>query len=90
MNQNLVAATVGVILGAAALSVGAPVACAQESPCEIQSRCCNHGKDAKPWAGLKGGVTWEKSLDEARKRAAREGKPILLYQLVGDLDKEGC
>jgi len=35
-------------------------------------------------------VKWEASLDEARKRAARENKPILLYQLVGDLDKEGC
>ena len=40
--------------------------------------------------GLKGGVKWEKSLDEAKRRADREGKPILLYQLVGDLDKEGC
>ena len=85
MNQNLVAAAVGVILSAAA-----PAAWAQESPCEIQSHCCKGGKDAKPWAGMKGGVTWETSLDEARKRAAREGKPILLYQLVGDLDKEGC
>lgn len=26
---------------------------------------------------------------KAKRRAAREGKPILLYQLVGDLDKEG-
>jgi len=90
MNQNLIAATVGVLLSAAALPMGAPTACAQESPCEIQSHCCNDGRDAKPWVGLKGGVTWEKSLDEARKRAAREGKAILLFQLVGDLDKEGC
>jgi hypothetical protein len=35
-------------------------------------------------------VRWEKSLDAAKERAAKEGKPILLYQLVGDLDKEGC
>jgi len=35
-------------------------------------------------------VTWEKSIEEAKRRAARESKPILLYQLVGDLDKEGC
>ena len=36
------------------------------------------------------GIRWEKSLDAARLRAAREGKPILFHQLVGDLDKEGC
>jgi len=35
-------------------------------------------------------VRWEKSLDDAKKRAAAEKKPVLLYQLVGDLDKEGC
>jgi len=40
--------------------------------------------------GLRGGVKWESSFEGAKRRAAREGKPILLYQLVGDLDKEGC
>jgi len=39
---------------------------------------------------LNKGVKWEKSLDEAKKRAAKEGKPIMLYQLVGNLEKEGC
>jgi ABC-type sugar transport system substrate-binding protein len=43
-----------------------------------------------PWQGYNQGVKWEASLDEALKRAARENKPVLLYQLVGDLDKEGC
>jgi ABC-type sugar transport system substrate-binding protein len=43
-----------------------------------------------PWQPYNQGVRWEKSLDEAMKRAARENRPILLYQLVGDLDKEGC
>ena len=42
------------------------------------------------WKPYNKGVKWEKSLDEAKARAAKEGKPILLYQLVGDLDKEGC
>ncbi len=42
------------------------------------------------WKGYNRGVRWEKSLDDAKARAAKEGKPILLYQLVGDLDKEGC
>ena len=35
-------------------------------------------------------IHWETSLDAARARAAREGKPVLFHQLVGDLDKEGC
>lgn len=43
-----------------------------------------------PWAGYNRGVKWEASLDEALKRAAKEGKPVLLYQLVGDLSREGC
>jgi hypothetical protein len=42
------------------------------------------------WKGYNQGIRWEKSLDDAKARAAREGKPILFHQLVGDLDKEGC
>lgn len=44
----------------------------------------------EPWKGYNQGIQWEKSLEEAKARAAREGKPILFHQLVGDLDKEGC
>lgn len=49
-------------------------------------------KDPKaiPWAGYNQGVKWEDSLDKALERAAKENKPVLLYQLVGDLSKEGC
>lgn len=43
-----------------------------------------------PWAGYNQGVQWEDSLDKALARAAKENKPVLLYQLVGDLSKEGC
>jgi hypothetical protein len=42
------------------------------------------------WKDYDQGIRWEKSLDAAKLRAAREGKPILFHQLVGDLDKEGC
>jgi hypothetical protein len=42
------------------------------------------------WKGYNQGIRWEKSLEAAKQRAAKEGKPILLHQLVGDLDKEGC
>ncbi len=44
----------------------------------------------RPWEGYNQGVKWEASLDDAMKRAAKENKPVLLYQLVGDLNKEGC
>ncbi len=58
------------------------------------TRCAPSGQAAKPkpkpWAGYNQGVRWEKSLDEAKKRAAKEGKPILFHQLVGAMDKEGC
>jgi len=42
------------------------------------------------WKDYGKGIRWESSLDAAKARAAREGKPILFHQLVGDLDKEGC
>jgi hypothetical protein len=35
-------------------------------------------------------VQWENSIEDAVARARRTGKPILLFQLVGDLRKEGC
>lgn len=54
------------------------------------THCCNEGRDARPWAGYNAGVRWEPSLEAARKRAAAEGKPLMVYQLVGQLDKEGC
>jgi len=42
------------------------------------------------WKDYGKGIRWEKSIEAAKVRAAKEGKPILLHQLVGDLDKEGC
>lgn len=32
----------------------------------------------------------ERVLDSAFRRAAAEKKPVFLFQLVGDLDLEGC
>ncbi len=63
---------------------------AQQGRPEIQSSCCNRGKDASSWPGMQEGIRWERSLAVATRRAAREGKGVLLFQLVGDLDKEGC
>ncbi len=76
------------VAAAASLAGAAPLH-AQVSP-EVQSSCCNGGRDASPWPGLREGIRWERSLTAATRRAAREGKPLLLFQLVGDLDKEGC
>ncbi len=49
-------------------------------------------KEAAPaaWKTYNAGVRWEASLEDAQKRAAETGRPILLHQLVGDLNKEGC
>ena len=44
----------------------------------------------KPWKPMDKGVRWEKSLEEAQRRASHEAKPVLLFQLVGDLTNEGC
>ena len=66
-------------IAGAALFFGAAAAWAQQAPAK-----------PTPWKPFNKGVKWEKSLDDAKARAAKEGKPILLYQLVGDLDKEGC
>ena len=42
------------------------------------------------WKSYNKGITWEDSLEAAVARASREGKPILLHQLVGDMSLEGC
>jgi hypothetical protein len=44
----------------------------------------------EPWSGYNRGVHWENSLDEALKKAAETGKPVMLHQLVGDMKAEGC
>jgi hypothetical protein len=49
-----------------------------------------HAQVPRPWALYDKGIRWEKSLDNALARAAKEGKPVLFHQLAGDMDKEGC
>lgn len=78
------------IVALAAMCAMAWPAAAQAEPDRPRppKQCCDGS--GKPWDGYNKGVRWEESLEAAKKRAAVEGKPILLYQLVGDLDKEGC
>lgn len=47
-------------------------------------------EDAPPWPLYDQGVKWERDLEAACRRAARENKPVMLFQLVGDLDREFC
>jgi hypothetical protein len=51
--------------------------------------CCDNGTPKK-WKNYNKGVRWYDSLEEAKRVAAREGKLIMLHQLVGDMDKAGC
>jgi hypothetical protein len=43
-------------------------------------------KETALWTGYNEGVRWEPSLEAAK----RTGQPILHFQVVGDLDREGC
>jgi hypothetical protein len=40
--------------------------------------------------GRQAGIAWAASLDDARARAKREAKPVLLLHLFGRLDEEFC
>ncbi len=35
-------------------------------------------------------IPWQRSMAEAKAAAAQDGKPILLLQLLGNLDEELC
>ena len=45
------------------------------------------GESPVPLAGL---VRWHPSIDAALSAAARSGRPVLLFQLLGRLDQEFC
>ena len=44
----------------------------------------------KPWSGYNKIVRWEPTLFDAQRKAKEEGKLIVLFRMVGDLDLEGC
>lgn len=35
-------------------------------------------------------ISWTRTMDEAKARAAETRRPILWFQLLGDLDQEFC
>lgn len=51
--------------------------------------CCEGGVP-KAWAGYNRGVKWTKPFDGAVEQARKEGKLLMVFHLVGDMDKEGC
>ena len=51
--------------------------------------CCDE-KGPKPWPGYNKGVQWVQAMDSALKKARDENRILMVFQLVGDLDKEGC
>src|SRR5262245_20222549 len=51
--------------------------------------CCEEGR-VKPWPGYNKGVKWTIPLSAAALEARNTGKLLLVFHLVGDMDKEGC
>ncbi len=58
-------------------------------PLKKENDCCKGGK-AQPWEGYNKGVHWTQSKDEAFRKAKKERKLVMVFHLVGDLDKGGC
>jgi hypothetical protein len=43
-----------------------------------------------PWSGYRRGILWHTDMEEAKKLAAKSKKLVLYYQIVGELNKDGC
>lgn len=75
-----------VMLAAAAVLAAVPVGAGAQ---DARQSCCERGVP-RPWAGYDRGVRWVVPAKDAFALAAKERKPLLVFHLVGDLDKEGC
>jgi hypothetical protein len=60
------------------------------TPCRCKPREVGDSGSKVDWEGYTKGVRWHRSLDEARAMARERSKLVFHYQVVGDLDKEGC
>jgi len=54
-----------------------------------EKHCCINGVP-QPWEGYNQGVVWTQPPEKAYEKARDENKPVLVFYLVGDMDKEGC
>ena len=51
--------------------------------------CCVKGVPKK-WDDYNKGVKWTQSIDAAVAKAKKEGRILMVFHLVGDMDKQGC
>ena len=51
--------------------------------------CCD-GRKPLPWKEYNRGIEWIESNDKAFEQAKKEKSLVMLFHLVGDLDKGGC
>jgi len=77
------------MIAAALLLLGTAAPQDEEWTVRRARQCCDNGKP-KPWDGYNQAVTWTQSIDDAFAKAKKEGKVVMVFHLVGDLDKEGC
>ena len=56
---------------------------------EGKKKCCDKGVPRK-WDGYNKGVKWTQPMQGAIERAKKEGRILMVFHLVGDMDKEGC
>ena len=53
-------------------------------------KCCDSGKP-RPWPQYnRVGVRWTQPMDAAVKKARESRKLVMVFQLVGDMNMEGC
>ncbi len=53
-------------------------------------KCCDN-KVPRPWPQYnKTGVLWTQPMETAMQKARDSRKLLMVFQLVGDMDKEGC
>lgn len=66
------------------------VAAAPQETKWTNRKCCD-ANGVRPWKSYnKVGVMWTQPMDAAVKQARKTGKLLMVFQLVGDMDKEGC
>ena len=88
MNLSRLFGALSLLSVAGALVAGSP----DRAICECKPREVGDGGSRKDWEGYSRdkGIRWHYSVDEAMRLARAEGKLVLWYHVVGDLDKEGC
>ncbi|HEY9772356.1 MAG TPA: hypothetical protein V6C81_00950 [Planktothrix sp.] len=89
-----------IALAAIFVALSAPIVSAEElamrppsakipsvAPDTAESTCAVDPDNPRVVPGL---VKWHSSFDEAKKASASSGKPILLFEMLGNLDDKFC